>query len=699
MADRNQDRNKAFENASRYAYMRDFGHLQYVNKADKCDRYFAAMQWEESVRRKLEAQGRPVITINKVFATLAAIMGEQIGQRMDIRYLPARDGSDEVAEILTKVFLQISNNNHLDWVESEVFADGSITSRGFYDIRIDFDDQMRGEVRIKSVNPRNVLIDPGAEDYDPDTWKEVIMTKWLSLNDIELIYGKEFADELKHTQGTEFYMAYDFIDEFPTNFSMQPQHPIDPSQATDPLSRHIRVIERQFFEVVQAFHFVDKVTGDMRLAPHNWSRPKVEAFAERFDLGVVKKAVERIRWRVSAGHLLLHDEISPYKHFTIVPYFPFFRRGLTIGLAENILSPQDFLNKTISQELHIINTTANSGYKVKQNALKNMTTEDLEQRGAETGIVLELDEVGNLDKIEPNQIPSGLERISFRMDEFIKEVSGISDNFRGFDREDVAAKAIEAKQRSSGVNLAKPFDNLAKTRELMAGRVLDLVQQFYTEERVLQIVGRDLDKRSEQIVVNEQTPEGEVINDLTLGEYSVAVSSIPARETFDQTQFDEAMRLRELGISIPDDILVEFSHLARKPEIAERIKQLNGGADPTKRQQAMADAELELKQLEVQEKAAEMRKDMAEAMLAEARAKKALAEAKETSDKSPSPEFMRKLEEMNREFELKLFEIRGELELKRAELEATMDIKERELDIKEAEAEARAEQQQERDNA
>lgn len=47
----------------------------------------------------------------------------------------------------------------------------------------------------------------------------------------------------------------------------------------------------------------------------------------------------------------------------------------------------------------MVNTTANSGWKVKRNALANMTVDELEQRGAETGLVVELDDVSNLEKI------------------------------------------------------------------------------------------------------------------------------------------------------------------------------------------------------------------------------------------------------------------------------------------------------------
>ena len=84
----------------------------------------------------------------------------------------------------------------------------------------------------------------------------------------------------------------------------------------------------------------------------------------------------------------------------------------------------ELLNKVSSQELHVVNTTANFGWKVKRNALQNMSVGELEQRGAQTGLVLGLDELVNAEKIQPNQTPSGLDRISYKAEEHIKSISG-----------------------------------------------------------------------------------------------------------------------------------------------------------------------------------------------------------------------------------------------------------------------------------
>jgi hypothetical protein len=216
----------------------------------------------------------------------------------------------------------------------------------------------------------------------------------------------------------------------------------------------------------------------MRPIPDSWSRDRIAAVREQFGLEVTKKLVKRVRWTAIADNVRLHDDWSPYEHFTVVPYFPYFRRGQTVGLVENLLGPQEMLNKISSQELHVVNTTANSGWKVKTGSLKNMTIEELETRGAETGLVIEADDVANIEKIQPNQTPQGLDRVSYKAEEHIKTISGVSDYQTGQAREDVSAKAVQLNQSRGMVNLAKPMDNLQRSDYIIARNVLDLVQAY-----------------------------------------------------------------------------------------------------------------------------------------------------------------------------------------------------------------------------
>lgn len=667
------DSQLAAENYERYCYVRDYGHLKYVQKAKQCRSYFFGRQWDPAVKAMLNVAKRPAFTINEIFAQLVTVCGEHIENKADVSFVETASGTSEVAHALTKTNIHIKQTNNYDHIEGQVFMSGMMTSRGFIDVRAAFNDQLMGEMRYKYLKAQNVLVDPDADTYDPDEWKECFITYWLSPNDIELNYGAHFAKELRGRTSSAYMYGYDSVDikeaTFGGAYSSGPMY--TPSADAD-LRRYIRVLERQFKQIRQVEHFVDPETGDMRAIPYNWERNRVAFVKDKFQLEVIKMPKECIRWRISADNLLLHDEESPLKHFTPVPFFPYFFEGESSGMVEQLIDAQDMLNKSISSEVHILNSVANSGWQMEENSLVNMTEQELKTVGAETGLVLVRKQgTQPIEKIQPNQVPQGFERIGYKAVEFIKELSGVSDSKRGFDRADVAAKAILAKQRAGSLNLTLPLNNMVHTRRLVARNTADGVQAYYTEERVVRITNsRDPAAKVEEITLNQwDSAEGRVVNDLTVGEYGVVVTDVPSRETFQDSQFQEAIQMREMGVMIPDTTIIKHSHLQDKSQIIEEM-----AAPPSPEEAAVKQAEMQLAQLEVKLKEADILKKKADAALTLARSR---SEGKAEQDPAvaQAQELALDRERMLAELQIKREELAANIQLKREESRMNRSIK------------------------
>ena len=658
----------------RYQFVRDNGHSAYVEKSLLCDRFFEGDQWSAADREMLRLARRPALTINKIISTIGNVMGEQIYNRSEISFRPKSGASSDTADILTKVFKHISDNNQLDWKRSDMFADGIISSRGFLDVRVEFNDSIQGEVKIENINPKNVMIDNDADQYDPDTWDEVFVTKWMTVDDIAIMYNKADAELLRNRTQSYYPYGYDSIDVNRDRFGI----PFNPAGGQilgydmSPVLRNHRIIERQHRVLTKQEHFVNPKTGEMRPVPEDWDNNRIALVCSTFGLNTMSKMVKRIRWSVISDNIKLHDDWSPYNHFTVVPYFPYFRRGHTIGLVENLIGPQEMLNKVSSQELHVVNTTANSGWKVKTGALANMSIEELEQNGARTGLVIEYNNSpDDIEKITPNNTPQGLDRLSYKSEEHIKTISGVSDSQQGMDREDVAAKAIQTKRQAASTNMAKPLDSLVRTDYLIARNVLDLVQTFYTEDRILAITH---DQNVEEVAINQVSPEGEILNDLTVGEYSVTISSVPQRETLEDSQFDQAVSLKELGIAIPDSVIIKASRLLNKNDIIKEIDSAKSSPE------AQKEAELRLRDMEasVTKTEAETAQKQADAGLKQAKAQKEVVSAQKEAQTPP--------EAADGSAEADLMKAQAEMQLERERFELEKSIKLEELALKEREA-------------
>jgi hypothetical protein len=212
-----------------------------------------------------------------------------------------------------------------------------------------------------------------------------------------------------------------------------------------------------------------------------------------------------------------------------------------------------------------------------------METEDLETEGAKSGLVMEYREGRPApQKIQPNPIPGGVDQLIERAQLAVRETT-VPEAMRGIQSQEITGVAIQSRQFAAQQQLAVPLDNLAKTRHLVATRMIELVQQFYTDERVFRVTEVDLAGREQQVplMVNQYDPEsGAFLNDLTLGEYDVVISEQPMQVTFENTQFTQALELRDKGIAIPDAVVIRHSNLTDKGEILEQMQSAATPPDP-----------------------------------------------------------------------------------------------------------------------
>lgn len=575
----------------------DAGHKEYLDIKEKCNNFYIGNQWDEATKNKLTAEGRPHLTINQILPTVNVVLGEQIGRRVDIQFKPRREATSDTALALTKLTLAITQANQYHWLESQMFADGLIEERGYVDARMNFDKNIQGDIEITAVDGGDIIPDPAASSYDPKDWREFYRYRWLSLDEIEETYGETHRKKLESVISLEHGFGEDSIRRVRNTFGNPEDNPEgdDPSYYGDQDSKNftnkVRIIERQFIKPVRVYCLVDPVTGVLRDMPIDTKADEAKALAAKFGAEVYRKTKDKVRWRITADRFVLHDEWSPYQTFTIIPYFAYFRRGQPFGMVRNLLSPQEQLNKLSSQELHVVNTTANSGYVVEKGALHGMTADELRKTGSQSGVVIEVNpgKMGGIDKIKPNTIPTGLDRMSLKSADNIKSISGISDALLGSESAEVSGVALDSKERRGQVQIQVPIDNLSRTRHILARKILELVQDFYTDERVVYITNEvEPGQPTEQVTINQEQDDGSIINEVSNGDYDIVIGSLPARDNFQDSQFAEALNLRNVGVQIPDYRVIQYSNLAHKDEIAVEVKNLSGLGEQTEEQQQKA---------------------------------------------------------------------------------------------------------------
>lgn len=589
MTDTNNERDKAREAFWRFGeVLTERGHEDWMRHAKRMSDLYkgGGRMWRPEHRAALEAEGRPCREVNTIFPTVNAAVGMQIAGRVDIGYMPKGGrATEEGAKLMSKVTKHVLDNTGYRYAETTAFNEGLVKQRGYLDIRMDYEDSINGEPKITSPDAFDVIPDPDGKTYNPDGWSDVHIMRWLTLREIEGLHGKDAMELVKasfHTYCDEDEWGSNVIDRSGFGNELPPSYSMGRGwYGQNDYTRRYRLIDKQYHEYANALVAVFP-GGDFRIVE---GYPR-EHMAWLLDHGVhlITKRVRRVKWMVCAPEVCLYDDFSPYEHFTIVPFFPYFDRGQTLGMVDNMESPAEMLNKFVSQYEHVVNASANGGWQGEADVLRNMDDDEFTARGAENGLVL-LREKGSqpFQKIQPNQMPTGLDKIIEFSHNHLNIVSGVDPQGMQIDRNDMSGIALQSLEYAQQKKIAIVLDNLSQTRHMVAGRTAKLIQRYMGDERVIRITESDAYGVEQHVplALNVRQPDGSVLNDLTIGEYDIAVAEKPANITFNNTEFEQLKAMKtDMGIAIPDAVVIRASNLADKHEIAEAMREQQGQTDP-----------------------------------------------------------------------------------------------------------------------
>lgn len=596
------DAQLAQEQWCRFLFYLDNGHADFVEDVNRNYRYWRGNggQWADDDREYMESvQGRKCIENNEILPAVQTAVGEQIATRTTLAFKPKKNGAtEETASALTKLAMHVLAENGYPRKEKQLWKNGLIKRRGYLQVRMNYEKNLRGEISIMDRDPRCIMPDLFSESYDPKDWSEVISFSWLSLDQIEGFYGPEARQKVEKTH--QFYSDNPILDELNSRNQLDNRvgfatgGTYQQFEYAEAGERRYRIIDRQFYRYTMALHYVDPKTGDIEMVPTGKSIEEARTFAADNGYVLQRLNAKRIHWRVTTRFTTIHNDWSPYETFDIIPFFYLFDYGDTLSMVDNAIGPQDLENKALTSYLHIVNTTSNSGWKVPKkdtkSALTNMTTDDLRNQGMKTGLVMEYDvEIGVPEKITSNHVPDGIDRLIDRGSKGIERTTGMSAAEQGLDSPEISGIAVGRKQHQAKLQLGDPLDNLAFTRVLLGRKIVELAQNFMTEERIYKITGTDdygRDKE-EDLAINHVDPTGRIINDITVGEYEVDVSEQPMAATFEDTQFRQLMEMRESGVAIPDDEVVRRSNLTNKHDLADRLANPGDGGVTAVQQQML----------------------------------------------------------------------------------------------------------------
>jgi len=598
-------------------------HNEWATVAKKCVEMLEGNQWSDEEKAALRAMRRTALTINSIAPLWRLVMGYQSSNRMDVSFMPTSDSvsSEDVATVLNNVFKSEANRMDLKYTDTDVFADGLSTGRGFWDISLCFDDNDLGETKITCEDPFATYIDPDCKSYDlsdNDYGASYIQKSvWTNLDSVNDKYGSEAALAVQNVMSPGYNSS---ILSYLGDYEISPQRffggyadekdygdwaDVYYHDFIDTQAKQIRLIDSQHKIMKISPCFVDLETGDKEMIPQEWiDKPeiieKVMKYAEQIGnpLKIVSRPVKRVRRTVTCGDIILHDAWSIYKDYTTIGYFPYFRRGKTRGMIEDLIDPQREKNKKRSVLTDILNRNANSGWMYEEKSLDAEQEENLRLYGSAPGINVKYKKSDSGEKpqrIEPGGYPQGLDRLEEKAGNDMYDISGVNQSAMGQLDNVQSGRAIEAKQRQAVMSIQMYSNNFSRSKKLQGRNALGVFQNFYTESRIYRIMGEDSSITMMEINKKMQTGANAItrLNDITVGKYSVEVDEVPISATFKQAQFEETMmlieKLGDIGAALVQTnpgLLIDQSSLPRKAEWKKALTDAGAAAQGTMPQPA-----------------------------------------------------------------------------------------------------------------
>lgn len=587
-------------------------HRRWAESGKLCQDFFESRQWSEEQIAMLKRDNRPILVLNKIAPLIRLVSGYQRNNRTDIDFLPTNDmsSSEDIADVLSMVVKSSSNTNLLQYTDSEVFYDGIITGRGWWDYRLGFAENDFGEVKITTSDPFSIYVDPDADTYDLNaTANYLTESRWTSLDEIEFNYGKPVAEQLRskaYFGNNDTFAGYPYgigeeispIRKFAmiANEYGMSVNDLYYTEFVDTYQKRIRLIDTQYYITEWMRHFIDLETGDHTPIPESWSDDKIQKcllYAQNLKQRVVVdwRKAKRMRWTVVCGDIMVFDGWSPYKTFTKIPFFPYFRRGVTQGLVQDMIDPQRELNKRRISTTEILTRNANSGWMYHQDALDPREKANLKKQGSRPGINVQWKGSNaqmKPERIEPGGYPIGHDKIEEKSRNDLLEISGINESALGELDKVQSGRAIEARQRQSVIALQPYLDNFSRSKMMQGDKFLELIQGHYTEQRIIRTIGEDGQMAMVEINKIMQPQPGqmptngvqEILNDITVGKYETQVNETPMSATFENAQFEEALDvLQKLGpvgemlLQTEPELLVQMSSLPQKEKWINALQQ------------------------------------------------------------------------------------------------------------------------------
>lgn len=549
-------------------------------EADTDTRFYVGDQtlWND-LYGNLPANRRRQFTFNRIMRVTNMITGHQRRNRKSTVCVGVENFDNDTADQFTKILMWINQNEGVYETISEAFLDGSIvTGMNLLQVWMDYrEDPVNGNIKVSKRSYNAFLIDPYFRKPDLSDCNSIWTRSFLTKRECVSLFPDK-TDEIMALHGNDSGTGRD------GKFQFMPE-------SYNYGYKNLLTYDEFYYRDYRTQKMlVDSQTGET-MEWRSDDDERLSAFLKRYPtVTVVKQEIPTVRLAVVIQGKVMYDGPQPsgidvYPFVPVLgyynpqsPYFPWRIQGVVRGLRD----AQYLYNRRRVIELDILESQINSGWIYKENALVN--PKDIFLSGQGKGLALK-DEAQMTDvvKIPSAGIDASVTNLTEALGREINEIPGISEELLGFDNKDTLSGVHSMLKQGAGLTtLQILFDNLDFAQKQLGKIMLDLIQTNWTPGKVKKIL-------------EGQEPSPQFYNK-AFGKYGCAVEEGLNTTTQKQMNFAQLLQLREAGVNIPDDELLDASTIQNKTKLMQKIQQ----AQQQQAQMQQQQSELQMAQLQSQ---------------------------------------------------------------------------------------------------
>jgi hypothetical protein len=258
------------------------------------------------------------------------------------------------------------------------------------------------------------------------------------------------------------------------------------------------------------------------------------------------------------------------------------------GIVRQLRDAQYLYNRRRIAELDHFENRVTGAFAYKPSGLIN--TDDIYQTGGGRHIPIKA-ENQIADVIQPlptPDVPQSMIQLSELLAKEVQEISGVNEAMLG-SATDEKAGILEMLRQGAGITMLQGiYDKLDRSCKQLGRLMIKLTQNNFTPGKVQQII--------------KEQPTEEFYHK-NFSKYDCAVEEGSWTTTQRQNQFITLIKLREIGVPIPDAALMEATTIQDKTKIIKQIEQTQQQAAQAQQQQQ----QLQMQQLQAQSQMAQAR--------------------------------------------------------------------------------------------